>query len=1188
MKLESLVLQGFKSFPDKTTVTFDRGLTAVVGPNGSGKSNISDAIRWVLGEQSSKTLRGEKMEDVVFAGTRQRKSQGYAAVTLNLENKDRLLSVDADLVSVTRKYYRHGESEYLLNGKQVRLKDVYELFMDTGLGRDGFSMIGQGRIEEIVSAKSSERRDLFETASGISKFRYHKEEAQRDLAKAEDNLLRLNDILSELNARIEPLAKQAEKAKRFLVLSEEKKRFDVFVSVHDINELRTELQQLKEQAEVYRKEYDQQNTELNRIAYRLEQAYEQMQQDAMGIENCRNGRVELDGKLTDAAREDAVAQTEIQRNMQEIERLQKEIDNRNALLLMHEENLQNKKALKSQFTYRISMHEEQITARKNELQEIVSKAKEQSQSLQNLLTEASALQIKLTECEVRAKSEKENLSQEENRQEQLAYQLSEHEKAYKLYEDEKAQADRAVSVMKEKASEKDNMIAGMQMRLKKREEKADGFAQAMQSLRLRKKGNEQQLSMLRSMEQNMEGYSGAVKAVLHAVKERELSGIYGAIAQLITSKDTYTTAVETALGYTLQNIVVANEQTAKDAIRFLQQRDKGRATFMPLTSVKGTAFKPQRIEEETGYIGMADELVEYDKKFEQIIRFLLGKIVVMDDIENASVTARKYQYKFRIVTLDGQVINSGGTYTGGSKAVTSSSLSRKNKMLALEKETADLENQITALGVEQQKALKELNDTKEMLSDLQEEKRLLLEDIMRAETECGRLQYTLAQEKQFLTSQSEESKSVSEKIKKRKEFLVEVEQTVQQFKAELAALRENAADADKEGIDLSRKQDALSDEIASLSLAGLGMEKDLAAMDAEIDRLTELGISEREMLEQKQQEIAVLKEQSDAFEKQRESLAELMAQHRENKEKLLQKEKRLTERRQQTEKQITEMRLREKDLSIDRERSQQKVDRVLEKQIYKQQGYDDIIKHLYDEYKLTRSEAAGMDHSGLEYTTAKQQLQSVKGKIRELGNVNLSAIEEYDEVASRKALLDAQLADVEQSKKTLLKLIDDLTSEMEDRFIDGFKQINLHFGRIFTELFGGGSAHLSLTDPEDVLNCGIDIFVQPPGKVVKKISLLSGGEKAFIAIILYFALLSVKPSPFCVLDEIEAALDDVNVNRYAHYLHRMSEQTQFILITHRRGTMEQADCMYGVTMQEAGVSKLLKLDHAAMEARQKG
>ncbi len=1187
MRLESLVLQGFKSFPDKTTVTFDSGLTAVVGPNGSGKSNISDAIRWVMGEQSSKTLRGEKMEDVVFAGSKQRKSGGVASVTLNLENKDRTLAVDADTVSVTRKYYRHGESEYLVNGKQVRLKDVNELFMDTGLGKDGFAMIGQGRIEEIVSAKSTERRDLFETASGISKFRYHKEEAQRDLAKAEDNLLRLNDILNELNLRIEPLYKQAEKAKKFLELSKQKKYYDVFVSVEELKQLKVQLDHYAAQIAESQKEYDRALTECNRMQFLLEQAYESMQADAMAIEESRRKRAQIDALLTEDAKNEAVAQNEIAHNQKEIARLQRESDEQNALLLLYEQSVGEKHARKAQLTGELSDHQLQLAEKQETLRSIADAAKEQSLSLQSLLAKVAELQLKLTECEVTAKSESDHLEQDEGVKALSAQNLSAHQEAWDQYQYEKKQADKAVAVMKERFSEKENMIAGMNMRRKKREEKYAALSESLQSLKLRKKGSEQQLSMLKSMEQNMEGYSGAVKAVLNAVKNRELSGIYGAVAQLISSRSEYTTAVETALGYTLQNVVVANEQTAKDAIRFLKQRDKGRATFMPLTSVKGSTFVPNGIEEETGYVGMANALVEYDKKFENIILFLLGRIVVMDDIENASVTARKYGYKFRIVTLDGQVINAGGTYTGGSKAVVSSSLSRKNNIAALQREITDIEQNITALSQKRDQAKAELDQTLEELNLLTEEKSLLSDDLMRAQSECGRLEYTIAQENQFISSQKEEIGKLTARIQKRKELLSKTNAAILSLKDELKREKQNAAGADEKGYQLAAKQEALSNEISALSLKELAVQKDIDALDIQITSLQKDLEEKGSLLAHKKQSILQLQDANEELAAACESLRLQMKERTELKEKCKLREEKLTERRVKTEKSITEMRQNERDLSVTLERSKQKTERISEQQIYKQQDYDEIIKHLYDEYELTRSEAVAMEYPDLELGEAKQKLSSVRHRIRELGTVNLSAIEEYEEVAARKAVLDHQLADIETSKKTLSRLITDLTAEMEQRFTEGFTKINMHFGRIFTELFSGGSAHLSLTDPQDVLNCGIEIFVQPPGKVVKKLSLLSGGEKSFIAIILYFALLSVKPSPFCVLDEIEAALDDVNVGRYAQYLHRMSGQTQFILITHRRGTMEQADCMYGVTMQEAGVSKLLKLDHAAIEAGKK-
>ncbi len=1186
MRLESLVLQGFKSFPDKTTVTFDSGLTAVVGPNGSGKSNISDAIRWVLGEQSSKTLRGEKMEDVVFAGTKRRKSQGFAQVTLNLENKDRLLPIDADRVSVSRKYYRQGDSEFSVNGKPARLKDVYELFMDTGLGRDGFSMIGQGRIEEIVSVKSTERRDLFETASGISKFRYHKEEAQRDLAKAEDNILRLNDILAELHARIEPLAKQAQKAKAFLDLAKQKEDLDVFVAVSDLKGLQEQISKQEEAVAAVKKEYDDASRQVNLTQFHIEQTYEQMQKDAVALENSRLRRMQLDEKLAEDLKADAVAENDILHNGKEISRLNDEADKGQALFLAAQKDFETKEILLDGQNEKLKLHRQDIAEKRKELLTLSERAKSQSESMQALLAELSKLQLSLTECSVKIHSELELLEKERQRGEFLSAQLAERKKGWTLYEEEKEQALAARNVMQEKLSEADNRIAGMQLRLKKRTEAAEEISGQIQSVKLRQKGDEQQLAMLRGMEQSMEGYSGAVKAVLAAVKTRELSGVYGAVAQLISSKDEYTTAVETALGFTLQNIVVANEQTAKDAIRFLQQHNKGRATFMPLTSVKGKCVRPRNIEGESGFVGMANELVSFHPRYQSIVDFLLGRIVVMDEMENASVTARRYQYQFRIVTLDGQVINAGGTYTGGSKAVVSSSLSRKNRMDTLEREIEDEKRLLLSLSEQREKAVSELEKTKRDLEGLQEERSVISEDFMRAESECGRLSYTMAQEKQFLSSQQAELDELEVSRKRRADAVAVLQETKAELESEIAQKKSDSAGADKETLALNRKEEALSEEIASLLLKEVSMQKDIDALKAEMEKLNAAKESDRASLAQIKQSIERLKEENLSLAGRRETLRQQMEQEKQEKEQLSLKETKLRERRNKAQSDITAMQQQEKELSVACERSRQRIERGREQIADRQADHDGIIKRLYDEYELTRSEAFAKDFSslGYDYDAAKTRLADIKGRIRELGAVNLSAIEEYEEVSERKRLLDEQLDDIERSKKTLNKLILDLTIEMEKRFREGFAAINQNFGRIFAELFGGGSARLQLTDENDVLNCGIDIFVQPPGKIVKKLSLLSGGEKSFIAIILYFALLSVKPSPFCVLDEIEAALDDVNVTRYAQYLHRMSSGTQFILITHRRGTMEQADCMYGVTMQEAGVSKLLKLDHAAIDA----
>lgn len=1182
MILKALEMQGFKSFPDKTVLEFNKGITAVVGPNGSGKSNISDAVRWVLGEQSTKTLRGSKMEDVIFSGTDVRKAKGFAEVTLRLDNTDRSLNKDSDEVSVTRRYYRSGDSEYLVNGESARLRDVNELFMDTGLGRDGYSIVGQGKIADMVSPKASERRDMLEEAAGISHFRYRRGDAIKRLAQAEENLVRLRDILSELESRVGPLKAQSEKAQKFIVLAGERKNLEIGIWLNTIDKTGEKMRDQEHKIEIAEASHKEAQDELSKIGEMIDKAADGTRDINIKLEEIRNSASGFEEKLSDIDSQIKVAENSILHNNETIERINRDKAAEN-------ETEQNIDAAVSAARECIQKAEEQIADATRQMDELSKQeetyrlsSSEFSDRAAALSGEISALSVRLADCRVTAETANSSIEEIRSRISAIDESMGTRKDDYDALLKRKADAEAELEEIQDEIVSVKNAIDGYTLRFENRGKKADSVKLAIDEKQRELHKGQDRVRLLEDLEKNMEGYFGAVKAVMKESGRGALRGIYGPVSQLITVKDKYSAAIETALGAAVQNIVVDNETDAKRAMGFLKEHRAGRATFLPITAIKGRVLSEQGLDDQYGFVSIASDLVSYDNKYSEIIRWLLGRTAVAEDIDSAIAIAKKYSYRFRIVTLDGQVINAGGSMTGGSRVQNAGILSRGNEIERLKGSLASMQKELDGM----------LSDYKLLSEDASAAKAELEGaegDLLRAKEENIRREGELKLASDKLASVSSGVKELLEEKETLEKRIESVSSGAEAARSQIDELKETLENKEKElesitgdSKTLQKNREDVASKAAEIRLRIVSLQKDVEANTDEItrlknrktghlDRLSELDGEIRE-IEEKNDELRALTERLSADEKA------LKANHGDAQNQINE----LISQRDELEKQANDLRLHERAKSEERERLSGDIARLEERKIAMRNEYDNLTSKLYDEYQLTRREAAALEIEIDDYSLAAKRLAELKSQIRALGSVNVSAIEEYKEVSERYEFLSGQISDVETSRAELNKMIDDLTGKMAEQFREQFNRINSCFGQTFIELFGGGKAELRLEDERDVLGSDIEIKVQPPGKNVQNINLLSGGEKGLSAIALLFAILKVTPAPFCIFDEVEAALDDVNVSRYAQYVRRMTKNTQFILITHRRGTMEEADVLYGVTMQEKGVSKLLELKTAEM------
>ena len=1181
MFLKALEIQGFKSFPDRTRITVGKGITAVVGPNGSGKSNISDAIRWVLGETSAKQLRGGgKMENVIFGGTQQRGAMGFASVSLVVDNTDRRIDVDNDEVTIGRKYYRSGDSEYSVNGQNVRLKDIYELFLDTGLGRDGYSVIGQGRIAEIVGAKSNERREIFEEASGIAKYRYRKNEAERRLASAEENLVRLRDILGELEERVGPLERESKKAKQYLELAERRKGLEVTLWVDTVQKARDTVREQQRKIEIAGADYARAGREIEAIDAETESTRAEIEHLITEADRCNAEIRAITEEIAGADSRIAVLENDIAHNDATIASLKEEIGQsglgREAIAAEVRGHGEGIAACERQAAA--------YAARTGELEALLEELQNRSAASgerRGVVTgRLNAMAARITDLKVAAAGAASSVVAAKKRLAAAESEGAANAALTRDLEEQKAETDAFLQDAVERLTRLENIKGGLTLKVESRRGALAQADENDQTLLRAIEAARQRIAMLKDLERNMDGFQSSVKAVMKAAANRRLRGVTGPVSTILSVKPGYEVAIETALGFALQNIVVENETAAKAAMAFLRDERAGRATFLPLDTGKPGSFNGRLPE---GAV-LASSLVTYDEKYANIVSSLLGRIVVVDDINEASRTARALDYRNRVVTVDGQVVNAGGSFTGGSVSRSAGLFSRKQEIDELKKKVEALEKQRDAAEEKTDRAKAEVDALSAELTATESEAITAGGDKIRGEVESGRIAAALSQARAAGEMLSAERAQLAAQIAASEKAGADAAAEMEVLTRDSAALEEELRAISGSDDTFLETRTRLADELSDLKLKALAAQKDIESHRAAIAQLESRTDESDARARQLAANIETLTAQNAERAAQIETIRTAIAGSRNEIEKREEAKAGAVRRRMEKEGGITQQTARVRRITDEREALGREIARLTEQKEQKDAEYEQTVAKLWEEYELTLSAAQELCvpfESGAEL---RRQVSEVRGKIKALGNVNVSAIEEYAEVSQRYEFLRAQVGDVETSKAELQKLIAGLSDEMRAMFSESFAAINRNFGRIFAELFGGGTARLYLEDEADVLGSGISIEVAPPGKIIRNLSALSGGEQALVAISIYFAIFGVNPAPFCVLDEIEAALDDVNVTRFAQYLRRISSETQFIVITHRRGTMEEADVLYGVTMQEDGVSKVLKLDLEHVDA----
>jgi chromosome segregation protein len=1181
MVFKELEIQGFKSFPDKVKITFDAGVTGVVGPNGSGKSNLSDAVRWVLGETSSRQLRAAgKMEDVIFGGTRRRSAMGFASVRLTLDNTGHTLDVDADEVTIGRKYYRSGDSEYTINGQVCRLRDVYELLLDTGIGRDGYSVIGQGRIAEIVAAKSSERREIFEEACGIAKYRYRKTEAERRLAAAGENLERLRDILGELESRVGPLEKESAKAQKFLELSEQRKTLEVTLWTDSVHRARDTVRQQVRDYETAQADYERFDGEAKAAEQEAEEIRMQAQQLTIAVERLNGDIRSITEQISGSDSRIAVLENDIFRNEESIASLRSEIEAGEQDGAEADAALQRHRAVAAKMEAEGEKLAAEIDALNAELTKLADASNASGARKDTLRAEITDLTAKRTEAQVVQAAAEAAEETARQRLPALEQAVQEGTDQWETARQDLTDTIRYREMLTENEKQLANVRSGLELKLKNRKAALDEADTAEQRLGRELDAARQRLSVLRELEKNMDGYQNSVKAVMRAAGARRLRGIIGPVSAILKVEPGCEVAVETALGAALQNIVVENEAAAKAAIALLRSDSAGRATFLPLDTVQPGVFRGRL----SGTARLASSLVQADARYDNIVSNLLGRIIVVEDINEASRVARDNGFRSRVVTMDGQVINAGGSFTGGSVQRSAGLFTRKQEMEELRIRAAKLQKDCLAAQEKTDQCKEQVDALQAELTATASEQITAANDRVRAEAEQKRLEAAAAQLETARNARRQEIDTLQAAL------------ADSRAKAEDAAKlqAELTAKIDRRTAEMSRiaegddsfltRQNALAQDLSAKRLEQVTRQKDAELAYSQIAALEQRARDAAARRTSLEESVAALAARSDAC---RAEIADIRQTRADSQTTIAQKEAEIREAtqkrlaRQQAE---TETLARARTAADSREEMSREMARLAERKAAAESEYDQTVAKLWDEYQLSVSQAEALCVEFDSLPALRAQVADLRGKIRALGSVNVSAIEEYKEVKARYDALVTQVTDVEESRNELSRMISKLSAQMREIFTDSFRAINENFGRVFAELFGGGEASLMLEDESDVLSSGIGIRVAPPGKVIKNLEALSGGEQALVAISIYFAILAVNPAPFCILDEIEAALDDANVVRFAQYLRRVSDKTQFIVITHRRGTMEAANVLYGVTMQEDGVSKLLKLDLEQVDA----
>lgn len=1176
MHLKKLELQGFKSFADKTVLEFKPGITAVIGPNGSGKSNISDAIRWVLGEQSVKALRGSKLEDVIFAGTQARKSVGFAEVDITFDNTDGKLPVDYSEVTITRRVYRNGESEFFINKNSCRLKDIVELFMDTGIGRDGYSIIGQGRIDEILSTKSEERRHIFEEAAGIVKYRTRKEEAEKKLENTKQNLVRINDIVTEIITQLDPLETQAEKAKIFLELREKLKYLEIGLFINNIQKGKEKLSEIVEQVEEISGQLDDENEKLASIQEKKETLRVELEELFAQITDEQNAMFETQNNIEKQKADIGIFKERIQHNeekfesyAEEIEKfnqrkqeLEKDKEDRNAkktrLSLDKEKfskELEEKEAKLSELTADLTSEQKQIEDKKQKIMDNIDLKFEKMEVLRDLTSNTEASSRRISQIDEEIRDNIHNLDKE------------------RMIKEDATQSLNSVS------SERNKLLKKLQELLQIKNEcntKIQGYEDEIRKFADELHNKESRYRFLVETENEFEGYNRAVKEVLSKCQKDTSFGsnICGALASLIKVPSEYETAIEMSLGAYLQNIVTENENDAKRAIEFLKSNNLGRASFLPISSVKGSKIN-ENFKGMSGVVGVASDLISYDKKYSNVIQSLLGRTLVVEKIEDAINVSKKFKYSFKVVTLDGDVVNPSGQMSGGSSAKKTTSL------LSRSREIEELKKLVQELKEKHENAIKELEDYKKNVETSLSE----FDDVSEKLQEIN---ISFATENQKMTEIENNIERISKKVNLLKGEKEKLQEQIQTGNLDIDAINEFIKKLDAENNEMQSEVDSFGEKNSEKQTLIDELNSDIVDLKISVSSFDESSLSIDEMVEMLEQEINNCQQNVDNRVSGREKL---LVENEELKEKIdnikleianadksvLEAESKIDELKQTRETKNTEA------VTIDEKvESQFKTIEILKDQINKldvrknkiETDIENIQNKMWEDYEITPNNAS--NYAKVEPGTAKE-VEKLKADIKKLGTINVNAIEEFKALKERYDFLSVQKEDLENSEKALTKIITDMVEIMKIQFANQFELINKNFSEVFIELFGGGRASLRLSDESNILESGIEIEVQPPGKKLQNMMLLSGGERALTAIALLFAILKLNPSPFCILDEIEAALDDVNVYRYADYLKNFSEKTQFLIITHRKGTMEAANTLYGVTMQEHGISNLFSM-----------
>ncbi len=1178
MFLKSLQMQGFKSFPDKTTIHFNKGITAIVGPNGSGKSNITDAVRWVLGEMSSKMLRGTKMEDVVFDGTTGRKAMGFAEVSLTLDNSDKSLPIDFTEVTVTRRYYRSGESEYMINRSPVRLKDIHELLMDTGLGRDGYSIIGQGKIADILASKSDERRQIFEEAAGISKYRYRKQESERKLEQTEENLVRLRDIVAELESRVGPLEKQAETAREYLRLRDEKKGLEVSLWLGNIDNIKVNKEKIEQDCITGRADLENVEKKIEEQEKESEEIYLAAQKATQAIDFLRGEIVSLNEQAAAKENEISLIRSDIEHNNELIARLTAEIGEDDEKMRGFDENIAGRQAQIDTLNGELEQERAQLVALNDSNAAILGEESDVEARINALNNEILGLSERLTDAKIKIGFAESNCAILNQNFERIAEQLQTANADCASIDAQVKQKEEEIAEATEKINSLSNTLSGYEMRINALQMRAEKQEKLKQDLENNINAKKLRLTTLSDMQNHFDGYHDSVKRVMQAASRQQLSGVCGPVSTIVRTDDKYSVAIETALGNTIQNIVVDTENDAKAAVYYLKNNNAGRATFLPVSTISGKVISSDDMKESLGFLGIAAEMVKCEPKYRNLVNWLLGRVCVVYNLENAVTLAKHIGYKFRIVTLDGQVVNAGGSMTGGSAVKSSGLLTRQNEMKRLEGE-------LKAHEAEYQSACVAMDELADKLArdnafadgvkaeirqheDANTTNRLRLDDARQRFENASAIVQELTQRDAAAHAEYDAAK----------EEMQQYSLLSDQLSEQITQHTQKSDELLKGHEEIIARRDEIVARIADRKLSIFTIEKDIETIVRSIEELNIYKQERSTLIEAKNAEMAALSEKNSELENGIHDCLEQAKQLRDQAADKQAHTEDIRRQREEAEKKANELRVSTRDVAAEKERLIREVERLETRRETIETEYDNIVARLFDEYELTLTDAQPLRQELPSITKAQQRLGEIKGKMKRMGDVNIGAIEEYKAVKDRYDFLMTQTSDLEEAKNDMEKVIAELTEQMKSIFSEQFVVINETFKQTFHELFGGGKADLVLTDPTDMLNTGIEIRVTPPGKVIKNLSALSGGEQAFVAIALYFAIIRVRPTPFCIMDEIETALDEVNTARFAAFLHTITEHTQVIIVSHRRSTMEEADVLYGVTMQEKGVSKLLTIN----------